>query len=845
MKHDSFPVMAPSGGKRGGFSHSLLGSLVFLLLPVILVALAGCAPIRRAGQVTMTTTAALEPQRTLGQSLVAGYDGLMGVEVFIDPQDAAGAGGEIRFHLAAGRRESGGELAAAALPLSRVDGAGFYRFQFPPLSRSAQQDYYFYLELAGTDRVGLTAAPGDAYLDGSMYVDHQPASEQMAFYLVYDPWQMALGLGGEVLQWVGLFLAAAWLALPPGWALLARLDPGWAGRSWAEKLALAAGVSLALYPVLFLWTDLIGLRLGRVYAWGPSLLATAYLIWKNRFVKLKLPSLVFSDTFWPDMTLALALLMVFAARLWVIRPLDVGLWGDSYQHTMITQLIVDRGGLFHDWRPYADLTTFTYHFAFHAWAAAFHWVTGMAVPQAVVWVGQMINGLSVLALYPLALRLGRSRWAGAAAVVIAGLLMVVPMIYVNWGRYTQLAGQVILPVAVFLLWEWLDSERQNRPLLIVNWLLWAALGLAHYRVALMGLLFLPAYFLARLIGGNWGNLIRKTAWVGLGSAALFSPWLARVFEGKIMTLLRVVLQKRPQAVIAETPTASAEFLFNYASPALWFLLLAALAWGLWRHSRAVLTFFLWWAFIFIAANPVWLNLPGENIITDFSVGIASYILIAPLVGGLAGHWLAAGINRVEGRLSQVKAGAAQWMAAACVTQILTALAVTIIAAAGAAARANSLDADQYALLTRPDLRAFEWIAHNTTPESRFLVNAFLAYYNTVAAGPDGGWWLALLAQRGSTLPPMTQGFEQGPRPDYQQWNNQLVRLIRENGIGSDEVYRELQTRKITHVYVAQRHGQYPASEDLYTVEELLASPRFRPVYHQDRVWVFEVRAVTP
>ncbi len=65
---------------------------------------------------------------------------------------------------------------------------------------------------------------------------------------------------------------------------------------------------------------------------------------------------------------------------------------------MIAQLLVDHGGLFTSWQPYAEMTTFTYHFGFHSAVAVFDWLTHMEIPKAVLWAGQILNILAVIVL---------------------------------------------------------------------------------------------------------------------------------------------------------------------------------------------------------------------------------------------------------------------------------------------------------------------------------------------------------------------------------------------------------------------------------------------------------------
>ena len=107
---------------------------------------------------------------------------------------------------------------------------------------------------------------------------------------------------------------------------------------------------------------------------------------------------------------------------------------------MIAQLLTDHGGLFDSWEPYVPYRSLTVHFGFPAATALLSWATEVGSAQTTLLVGQLINGLAALTLYPLAMRLaGGNRWAGVGAVLTAGLLSPMPAYYVNWGRYAQLA----------------------------------------------------------------------------------------------------------------------------------------------------------------------------------------------------------------------------------------------------------------------------------------------------------------------------------------------------------------------------------------------------------------------
>jgi hypothetical protein len=206
---------------------------------------------------------------TLGQTFVARYDGLAGIAVFLRP----GQPGEGRLDLHLRKiTSSGPDLASATLPLGEITSAGYYRFDFPPLAGTRNQDYVLQLELTSPGTVEVGSAPGDTYLNGALYQDGVPQDRQLTFRLAYAPVFLLRGLLlNEALRWVGWTAAGAFLFLLPGWGLLSLILPSWRKLDLGEKLGLAGGLSLAIYPLLFLWTDLAGLRLGSWYAWLPPL----------------------------------------------------------------------------------------------------------------------------------------------------------------------------------------------------------------------------------------------------------------------------------------------------------------------------------------------------------------------------------------------------------------------------------------------------------------------------------------------------------------------------------------------------------------------------------------------
>ena len=188
----------------------------------------------------------------------------------------------------------------------------------------------------------------------------------------------------QALPWLLFLLGCAFaLYVVPGLALLRLLARNQA-LGWTEQIALAGGVGLAIPPLLLEVAHLVGLSWGRWTTISYVVIAGTALIWTCIGGEHRARG-------WPGWSWSAAMLAGVVAvgllvRLYIVRDLPAGMWGDSYHHTMIAQLLVDNGGLFTSWEPYAPLVTFTYHYGFHANVAFFHWLSGYSVPLSIVYV---------------------------------------------------------------------------------------------------------------------------------------------------------------------------------------------------------------------------------------------------------------------------------------------------------------------------------------------------------------------------------------------------------------------------------------------------------------------------
>ena len=115
----------------------------------------------------------------------------------------------------------------------------------------------------------------------------------------------------------------------------------------------------------------------------------------------------------------------------------------------------------------------------------------------------------------------------------------------------------------------------------------------------------------------------------------------------------------------------------------------------------------------------------------------------------------------------------------------------------------------------------------------------------VIAGSDGGWWLPLTARRATTQPPLNYGQERQDGPGRMEWINALPIAFRAEGLSAVNLAR-LGERGITHIYVGQARGRVGApAGPMFDPASLLADPRLKLVYRQDRVLIFEIGTASP
>ena len=592
-----------------------------------------------------------------------------------------------------------------------------------------------------------------------------------------------------------------------------------------EMICASAGVSLAVVPLIVYITTYLGVLLTRESVMMMLFIAAGVSIWDwgQRFLNWRREKeLNLNQTY---VYLGVIFLLVLASRLWMVQGIDFPLWTDSYHHTMITQLIIDQGGVPSSYEPYAPISRFTYHFGFHTVAAWFHWLTGEPTPRSVVLAGQIINALVVPTIYLLAGRLFRNPVSGLIAALIVGLFSHMPVIFVNWGRYTQLCGQIVLPVLMILTIEALDLSKTR----VSHWLLVGILGAGLFLIHIRVFLFF-GIFAALLFGGKlvqaWPQpaqlkrLLVGSLTIGMTILVIDAPWIWRFYQGFGQKVVQVVSEGYQPTTQAAYLALDWRDLFRYGMRPEWYLIAGIGAiWGISKKEPYVWLLLAWTLALFGAAN---LHILGVTpLLSNTIVIICLYLPIASLAGYFFGQLLA----KFSSLLSRLSAGTIRKLQAVATLIILIVMVV-------AAIYLTRLIAPENGFVQPADLNAMAWIEQNL-PRDNVLFDIKTHFWTPeVAHGLDGGYWIPLLTGRQTIMPP--QVYNSDGTPEYADFINQRARALTLANNTPEQLWQAIIKYDVTHIYIGSRKTDWGP-------EIFLTYPaHFDPIYSKDGVWIFKV-----
>lgn len=573
-------------------------------------------------------------------------------------------------------------------------------------------------------------------------------------------------------------------------------------------------LSITFWAVLLVYFRFLQVAvLSRSFVYTVSIISwLGGLFWIIRLKKQQRLKFVYPDTW--KIILIVALGCSVLINTYALRHMVVGLGSDSNHHTLITQLIIWNRGLPNNYSPaYPEIITFNYHFGFHALAAILSLLSDWEPRLIVLILAPLLISFSGLAAANFAWRVFRSTISMSITGTIPSLVAVFPAAMLEWGRYPQTLGLIILSVFLSEYISLKENTTSKKNLLFLS-LLAGGLSLTHYRVTIMGIV---AVLLWEIFNLRIGFHFIKNRWfyiIGIPLIGLIFvwPWFLQVYLNQFVGY----------PVQYSTPGDSffsigrlGKTAIEYPSNEL--LISAFLLCGLWaiiKRDQVGYWIFSWLIGLLLVSQLMkGLQYTYVDPVTIIS---SSYLPVSLMIG-----W---GINHLE-----------KTVPAKRITPLFQG--VFLVCFLGGAYHMNGLlDVPAAAYVKPEDLKAAEWIKTNTPEDSCFVVNTYRFEFSTnFIIGSDAGGWLPVLAQRCVVVYPMTSNIERFNHP------NALDKVVMihnlECRIASPNAIEVLRKFGIKYVYV----GQGRTSKCLIDSTALLRSGLFEKVYSRDYIEIFKIK----
>ncbi|HKR66935.1 MAG TPA: hypothetical protein VJZ00_24625, partial [Thermoanaerobaculia bacterium] len=445
------------------------------------------------------------------------------------------------------------------------------------------------------------------------------------------------------------------------------------------------------------------------------------------------------------------------------------------------------------------------------------WVSGMTsaaeLPRVVLAFGQLLNVLVFFAVYCAAAALFRSRRVALLAATIATLVSLFPAYYVSWGRYTQLCGLLLLPPLARAFWR-LGRHPRWREAVEVT-VLAAGLVLIHMRVAIVFGVLAAMLFALFAMQRRW----RGMAWcaaAGAASLVIASPWLVQLVRTpQVRAILAPAANDRAQW---ETSNAAPDDLLWAPHNALLYSLSTAGLLGLTPvrfpgSTRAIAI--AWWVLLVILLQHKAKRRSVRRYDGWRLAIIAAWVVILALLINLDRIGMprlralpnSAAIIMLFLPISLATAHLARWVLDEVMVEVtrkrvvMTALTI-VVAIVGAFAMLHIVN-PVTVLATAADRDALEWIHANTPRDARFAVGV-QPWIGGSYIGNDGGYWIPIVAERASLLPPGLYPWVM-PQPRVKAITRELTSWYDAQQSGDPAILTRLQNEGVTHVYFGARN----------------------------------------
>ena len=204
---------------------------------------------------------------TYGQSFYAKHNGLQSIKFFFSPGEIGE--GEIQVYLRHHPSDTT-NIAKSTISRSKINSPGYYEFVFEEPNKSYLDGFYVLIDYEGEGSVIIGSADQVSYEDGAGYLNGASFPRQLSFSLSYAIKPMLVSLLELFFtKWLVWIILSILLFVLPGYAILSIAKIDFGEKLFFEKVIFSIAISLSLTPILFLWTNLIGIKLGIFYAIIP------------------------------------------------------------------------------------------------------------------------------------------------------------------------------------------------------------------------------------------------------------------------------------------------------------------------------------------------------------------------------------------------------------------------------------------------------------------------------------------------------------------------------------------------------------------------------------------------
>ncbi|HSH01628.1 MAG TPA: hypothetical protein VLL52_03855 [Anaerolineae bacterium] len=694
-----------------------------------------------------------------------------------------------------------------------------YTLQFEPQVDSGGQQYRLQMVGNGYNPITFWGYTVDVHAGGAFEPAEGELTDlaEMRFSTTYQllPRTAVAEIVGPVGRYGFGWLLLGLFLLGPGVAWLVWFVPGSWRWPWLVWVGMGVALGMGTWPIVWGWVTLVNGRFGPTSLWGLTiiwwLVGGAGFYWHKRKKGDDEGGVRRQKLGGVGGLLLLILVIGLMGRLVAVRDLVAPPWVDSSRHAFMTQITMDTGQMITDYEPYWEAERLPYHYGFHTIAASWFLMQGDELePEALLYLGQLLNGLVGLMVFSGAWLLTRQKWVGLLAAFWVSIPYFFPAYYATWGRFTQLSGMMILPLLMGVTWQvGLGARQRRQGGVLLMGVLATGLFLIHMRVFIF---YLP-----------WAGLVALLAGWRRWKPLLLAGGLTVLLSGPRLWILW--RWTTPSRWTRPTISNYHEFPTGYLSVGweqwFWGLVAVVVVYVVYlavrrpRRATLPLAVLLWVVATLVAVSGRRVGLPETNLLNLSSLYISLFWPAALLlgIGGYAwGRWL----------------GRQRWLWQV-VGYGLVGGGVAIVGWYGWQQQGMIIN-PQTVLAEPADVAGWAWVDENLPAEAKVGVNGWQWLGNTWAVN-DGGAWVLPLTGRMVSTPPVDYIYNRGLAEEVRAFNGEAVAVADWTEPTSIRLFHEY---GITHLFVGSRGG-------LWDPADLIENPNVWLLWGEDGAFVFAVR----